>query len=207
MPSISVRAMAEMIRLPASSQVRILSAQKYTKQEPQVFKIPYYQPVLTAIRNFYRSGNNESELADAIVKIQSLPQKTRRENNLRALENFKKSPFVNRQFSVRKNTKLKGGIGGVEFRLSPDLQVIDGGKEKILFFNLKQVVLDQEYAVLATEIAHWILEQNGIKTPISHIEYFDTFSGNSYKTNKRRPSTVKNLRANAKIIETLWPTL
>lgn len=48
MPSLSVRAMAEMLELPAHAQARILREQKYPKQAPQVFRTPYYQPALTS---------------------------------------------------------------------------------------------------------------------------------------------------------------
>lgn len=72
MPSLTVRAMAEMLRQPAYAQARILADQKYPKQEPQVFRTPYYQQALTGVRNFYRSSNNSSEILSALRKIESL---------------------------------------------------------------------------------------------------------------------------------------
>ena len=49
-PRITVRAFAELLNLPAYEQVRILHDQKYPRRQPQVFRVPFYQPALHGIR-------------------------------------------------------------------------------------------------------------------------------------------------------------
>lgn len=57
--------------MPALAQMRILAGQKYPKQEPQVFRTPYYQPALQGIKNYYKAGNAISELTTALSKVEA----------------------------------------------------------------------------------------------------------------------------------------
>lgn len=207
MPSLTVRAMAEMLRQPAYAQARILADQKYPKQEPQVFRTPYYQQALTGIRNFYRSGNNPSQITTALSKIESLGQEARRLNNSRVINSFQKSPIFGRPLVLQKVPHWKSSLGTVEFKLSPDLSVIEDDENRLLFLNFRNAKLDPEIAKLTLEISHWVLESNDIKVPIDHIEYVDLFTDAIYSVTKRRAATTKVVTESAKIIEALWPTL
>ena len=146
MPSLTVRAMAEMLRQPAYAQARILVDQKYPKQEPQVFRTPYYQQALTGIRNFYRSGRNSSQISAALSKIESLGQEARRLNNGRVITSFQKSPLFDRALMLQKVPHWKSSLGSVEFRLSPDLNVTEDDENRLLFLNFRNAKLDPEVA-------------------------------------------------------------
>lgn len=207
MPSLTVRAMAEMLRQPAYAQARILVDQKCPRQEPQVFRTPYYQQALTGIRNFYRSGRNSSQISAALSKIGGLSQETRRLNNERVITSFQKSKIFDRKLSLQKIPRWKSSLGTVEFRLSPDLNVLEGGQSRLLFLNFRNVKLDPEVAKLTSEISHWVLERSGLRIPIGCIEYVDLFTGEIYSVKRRRAATTKAVVESAKIIEALWPTL
>ncbi|HET6804440.1 MAG TPA: hypothetical protein VFH59_03230 [Frateuria sp.] len=199
--------MAEMLRLPAHAQARILAEQKYPKQEPQAFRTPYYQQALVGIRNYFRSGRNVSQISIAMSKIEGLGQEARRLNNGRVMTSFQKSTLAERALILEKVPHWRSSLGTVEFRLSPDLNVLENGENRLLFFNFRNMKFDPEVAKLTAEISHWVLERNGIKMPIDHIEYVDLFSGDIYAIKKRRAATTKAVAESAKIIETLWPTL
>lgn len=207
MPSLTVRSLAELLRLPAYQQMRILSEQKYPKQEPQVFRTPYYSPALTGIRRYFQKDNDPSQLAAAKNNIQSVVLKSKRVNNLRVLDAFSKSEMSGRKLALQPNIKAREVISTVELKLSPDLQTLEDGKPHIFFLNCRAAALDDETAVFTCEIAHRVLEHNGIKVPVSNIEYVDLFTGTTYRANKRRASTMKAVTQNTKIIEALWPTL
>jgi len=207
MPSLSVRSLAEMLNLPAHAQARILAEQKHPKQAPQVFRTPYYQQSLAAIRAFYRSGNQKSELLEFEAKMEGIKQEARRENNLRVLRSFRNSDFAGRTIELLVNKSIKHHIGDVELRLSPDLTGVESGKAKVLFLNFRSQVLDPELARSTIEITHWLLEKAGQERPLKSIQYVDLYEEKTFEISKRRASTVKAVSENLKIIEALWPTL
>lgn len=207
MPSLSVRSLAEMLNLPAHAQARILTEQKHPKQAPQVFRTPYYQQSLAAIRAFYKSGNQKAELLAFETKMEAIKQEARRENNLRVLRSFRKSDFAQRTIQLSTNKNIKYTSGEVELRLSPDLNGIESGKLKLLFLNFRSHALDADVAKNTIEITHWLLEQAGHELPIKNIQYIDLYTETTFEVSKRRASTVKAVSENLKIIETLWPSL
>ena len=207
MPSLTVRSIAEMLQLPAHAQARILREQKYPKQAPQVFRTPYYQPALTGIRRYFRAGNDKAELAVAKTNITLLSRESKREQNSRVLDGFAKSALSKRKLLLQTNPGVRAQMGAVELRLGPDLRVLENGLEEFIFLNCRAQALDSDVAIRTAEIAHWVLEQSGVKIPIGRIEYVDLFTGKSHATTKRRAATTKALIQNFKIIEALWPTL
>lgn len=204
-PSISVRAMAEMLRLPAYEQVRILTEQKYPKQEPQIFRTPYYQPALTGIREFYRLGGNGDALVQARSKSQLVKQLARRTNNIRVLDRFEAGDQARRKLSPQKNFRGNVMLGTVEIRLSGDLTAEEEGNSRLLFYNCRSVPLDKETAKTAIEIAHWAAEACGRPYPRGSIEYVDLHANQVYKAVKKPTKVIQLVRSNVKIIEALWP--
>jgi hypothetical protein len=207
MPSLTVRALSEMLRLPAYAQMRILSDQKYPKKEPQVFRTPYYRPALNGIRSFYKTGNQAAALNAALTKIQGISQDAKRLNNARAIDSFRKSSAARRIFVVTVSPHLAHAINNVEFRLSPDLRVLEDGKPRVLFFNCRAEKLDPELARCTIEVAHWVLENSGTNLPVSGIEFIDLSTGKTHTTKTRRAATVKAVRANVQVISALWDSL
>ncbi|WP_266157246.1 hypothetical protein [Dyella silvatica] len=60
---------------------------------------------------------------------------------------------------------------------------------------------------MTLEIAHWLLEQNGIDIAPRQIEFIDLFSGRLYTIKRRREKTIKLLDENARLIQSLWPSI
>src|SRR5438874_12773070 len=120
MPSLSVRAFAELMGPPAYEYARILHEQKYPKQQPQVFRTPFYLPALSAIRNFYRAENDLTVLAAARQSIGLLKLETRRESNIRVLRSFEHSKQARRRLQVAANPKHVAIVRQVELRLGLD---------------------------------------------------------------------------------------
>jgi hypothetical protein len=205
-PRLTVKAFAEMLRMPAYEQSRVLYDQKYPKQQPQSFRTPYYQRTLSAIRDFYRSGNDPKVLNSAQNDLQNIASATRRSNNVRVLENFLKSSQPKRKLEPLPNRRYSATTGAVEVRLSPDLQALDKGERRIIYFNCRVAPITDEIATRIIEIAHWILAQNKLQMDVDHIEVIDLATGTVHKRKKSRPATIKPINNNAKIIETLWST-
>jgi hypothetical protein len=207
MPSLTVKAAAELLRLPAYEQARILYEQKYPRQQPQTFRTPFYSPVLSAIREYYRAGNDTTVLGRARQNIRNIGLQQRRDANLRVLDCFEGSNQAARSLLPSGHPPLRMAIGSVEIRLALDMSASEGSLAKRFYYNPRVVALDGEVARAAIEIAHWLLEQAGFSTPIRNIEYVDLTGGRVFRTRRRRAATIKRLKANARIIEALWPTI
>lgn len=107
------------------------------------------------------------------------------------INSFQKSPIFGRSLALQKVLHWKASLGSVEFKLSPDLNVIEDAENRLLFLNFRKAKLDPEIAKLTLEISHWVLESNGVEIPIDHIEYVDLFTGEIYSVKKSRSSTTK----------------
>ena len=207
MPSLTVKATAEMLKLPAHAQARILVEQKYPKKGTQVFRTPYYKAALNGISSYFRNDNNTSKIALARSKIKNLNPESKRINNNRVLDHFQKSKLAKRKLELITNSRISAEVNTVEFRLSADFRALEDEQIIVLYTNCRAHVLDPEVARLTLEIAHWVMVQQGDNLKLSQFEYFDLFSNVSYVFNKRRIKTIQALEQNAKIIEALWPTL
>jgi len=208
MPRLSVRAFAEMLVLPAYQQVRILHEQKYPRQQPQSFKIPYYQPALRGIRDYYRSGNSRAELAEARATARALALSSRARHNLRVIDAFARSREARRLLSIQPQPDLiVQAAANLELRLQFDVYGLEGDNPKRLFYNFRSVAIDQDIAKKTLEVAHWILQQNATPVPYDALEYIDLESGDVYRINRTTARTAQLIAANARIISTLWPTI
>lgn len=208
MPSLSTRSFAEMIDKPAFDQIKILHEQKYPKSSPQMFKIPYYSKALTAIRTFYRNKNSLQALSQAVNDIQlNVRQVSKRKNLLRVIDSFRKNPIAKKKFNVKPRKTLTYSKGGVDIRLTFDLNVVESNQTKFIYFNFRNVPIVQELAKKTIEISHYILEQNGLAISIKDIEFIDLPSGKIFHVKSRRKRTIDQFNSNISIVNTLWNTI
>jgi hypothetical protein len=206
-PSLTAKALAAMLQMPAYEQSRVLYDQKYPKQHPQSFRTPYYQKALSGIREYYRSGRNPQVLSSAQNDLQNIGNETRRTNNVRVLENFIKSSQPKRMLEPQPNKRYSAHTGTVEVRLSPDLQALEKGDVRVIYFNCRVAPITDEIAALTIEIANWVLVQNQLQIAVDHVEVVDLATGKVHRRKTVRPSTIKAIKNNGRIIEALWSTV
>jgi hypothetical protein len=207
-PHLTVKALAEMLRLPAYEQSRLLHDQKYPKEQPQSFRTPYYQRALTGIREYYRQGSDGKILSVAKNDLQSIGNVARRTNNLRVLDSFTSSSQPKRKLQPLPNKRYVAKTASVEIRLSPDLQALDKDALRVIYLNCKVAPIGDDIASLTIEIAHWVLSQNDVKLDFDQIEVIDlAAAGKIHRRKAGRPSTIKAIESNGKIIEALWSTV
>jgi hypothetical protein len=207
-PRLTVRAFAELLALPAYAQLRILQEQKYPRNEPQTFKLPYYAPALTAIREYYRADNDARALATARQDIASIKLASKRDNNLRVLHQFEGSKEAVRQLKPHSLFTKTATIGNTVLSLRFDLVASEAGKPRLVFYNCRQSAMDGEIARITLELAHWVLEQQGGTADLKRLQLVDlpsTARAHSYAT--RRPTTMRKAQQTARVIEALWDTI
>ncbi len=206
MPRLTAKAAAELLQLPAYEQIRILTEQKNPRQQPQVFRAPFYAPALRGIREFYRGGNDPLALSQARTRIAGLRLHLRRVNNDRVITAFCASPLASRHLLPVPGLRLTATIGHVDISLSLDLVGHEAGVARYIYYNCRAAPIQPEIARGTIEIAHWVLTEAGSNIPIRQIEYFDFASGRLFRTSARRAGTLKRLKANARLIEAIWPS-
>ena len=207
MPNLTAKAAAELLALPAYEQLRIITEQKYPHRKPNSFRTSFYSPALRAITRFYREGNNPRVIQLAHERLDTLRPDSRRINNRRVLESFAASPQFARQLDIRPSGQYQAAIGDVVIRLAPDILAHDNGSPKVIYYNLRSAAIPPEIARCTIEIAHWIFEANGIRLPITAIEYVDLVENSVHTTARRRKRTIDRLRANAHVISALWDSV
>jgi hypothetical protein len=206
-PRLTVKSIADILRAPESNPSKVLHDQKYPDQDPQRFRTPYYQSVIAGIRRYYNNGNDRRVLAHLRNKLLAIANKSRRENNLRALDSFIASQHANRSFDLSRNSRHSATINEVAISLSADMQAFEDGLLKIVYVNCKAISVDTETAAIIVELAHWVLESNGISISPRQIEVMDIPTGMSLGTSSSRQSTVSSLAGRAKIISSIWEQL
>lgn len=206
-PSLTIRAFAELLNLPVQTQARVLKEQKYPKQGPQAFKMPYYQQALAGIRGFYKAGNDIEKLTRAAEKIETFKQEAKRDNNLRILNSFKQDELSSRKLQIGRVKHLRFTANDVVLRFSPDLNGQENGVERLFLLHYRSKPLDPELARTTLEIVHWTLENLGSPVDTEQLEYIDLFTNRPYFIEERRISTISAVKQGLKIIQELWPTL
>lgn len=204
-PRLSVRAAATFLRLRAVEQMKMLHDQKYPRQTPQVFMQPYYAPPLKGIKSYLVEG--ASSLVDARAEFQRMKQSSRRLHCNRVLESFVQSEHSTRRLVPAAVPRMYAYVRSLELRLSPDLVAKEEGVDKFIYFNFSAKEADPNSARMTLEFAHWLLSENGVDVDPTQLEYIDLFTNVLYKGRKTRKTSMRELDENARLIETLWPTI
>jgi hypothetical protein len=207
MPRISVKAFAELMALPAFEQVRVLYEQKYPKQQPQVFRMPYYAPALRGIREYYEAGRDPMQLRAAEARAAAVRLDSRREHNLRVIRQFEQGSQRNRLLIPGPRHRHSTTLSSVELTLQFDVEGTENGDDRFLLYNTRTTPIGEETAHTTLEIAYWVMEQEGRTAALSSLEYVDLLADRVYRYKKPRPTTLKNAGTNAKVIASLWPTI
>lgn len=206
-PSLSVRAFAELLRLPAYEQVRVLNDQKYPASEPQSFKIPYYQPALKGIRDYYRTSNDPAALGAARAVAKTAKLEARRKHNLRVIAQFEKSVQAKRKLVPKAGADHSLVLSGVLVRLRFDLVAEEGKSLRHILYDPRDTPVDDETARSTLELAAHVLQSSGSPVLPKQLEYVAISSGHSRTITTVRARTMQRIQANAKLIKTLWPTI
>jgi hypothetical protein len=201
-PRLSVRGAAMFIRLPALQQMRLLHDQKYPKQEPQVFKQPYYAPPIKGIKDFLERGG--PGLIDARAQLQRIRTASRRMHCTRVLESFVQSDHAIRGLKPISSPRLYAYVHGLELRLSPDIVAKEGEEDRYIFFNASAKQFDPETARLTLEFAYWLLQENNVDVRPKQVEFIDLFGRAHYSGRNPRKTTLRDLDENARLIESMW---
>jgi len=208
MPRVTAKSMAEMMSLPGHAQVGLLVGQKYPKKAPSSFQVPYYAPAVKAFRDVYRKGEAKDVVAQALASAEAQGNVHRRRNLERAIKAFAQSKSAQRKLFSVAVPRLEAALGAVGIKASPDLQAVDEkGNQVVIYYHCGTLAFDVEAAKRLLEIAHWIYAQNDQELAPRQFEMLDLSSGTLHQIKKVRPSTIKDMKTTAKLIESVWENL
>ena len=128
-------------------------------------------------------------------------------HNTRVLEQFNSSSEARRRIRPTPNRRLGMTVGTVNVRLSPHLSGATDSGDHVLYYNFRAAPLDGETARMTLELAHWLLQSNGITLPLRVVEYVDLQGRSVHRTSRLRPTTRRRAQQTAKIISTLWDSI
>lgn len=205
-PALTVRAFAEMLELPMYQQLRILTEQKYPRRHPTPYRIPFYQPAIAAIRDFHASGGQRRVLHQAMNSIQgSTMVDAKKRNNTRVIRSFQRCGQIRRQLVIQPRRRTAVMFHGISLKYIPDLAGTERGRDKHIFYNVRQASVTPGIARTTLELAHWVLSSSGLHVPLSDIEFVDLADrGRVHRINRVRQQTIRRSTQNARAIVHLW---
>jgi hypothetical protein len=196
-PRLSVRTAALFVRMPAVEQWKVLQEQKF----PHPFKPQFYRASREAMSRVL-----EGDYASARARAQRPSRPTERMHNMRVVESLITS-LRERQLKPASQKRYSLDLVGLELKLSPDLFAYEGVEERYMYFNYTTKQFDPEAARMTLELAHWVLEHNGVKVKPRQLEFYDLFTGALHTGKTCRARTKRLLEENAKLIESMWPAI
>jgi len=209
-PSLTVRAFGRLLESPLHEYEQLLLEQKYPRRKPTSYRIPYYSSALAAIRRYFRSNRQLAVLQQDIANIQASGMRPRHrvENNVRALRAFA-------QYGVHRRRKLAvqpvgvtdSTMQGVNLRFAPDLPATEGGNQMFILYNCRNAPVPTDVAKATLELAHWVLQKNGILVPTNALGYVDLFERKTHRIQQVRNRTIQRARQCARVVAQMWPTL
>ena len=208
MPSLTVKAFAELIHTPMYGQLRILNEQKHPNQAPGFFKIQYYRPALTVIRRYFLNGNNLAHLPAHGTAIPGVGTTEHRiENNLRAITAFRNGSQRNRTLAIHEPQTWELTLANVTVRATPDLIITENNNQGYVLFDCREKPPEQEIIRTTVELLHHSLAGHGIVCPLRRIEYIHLESDTVHRWNTPRQQTINRATQTAEAIETLWDSI
>lgn len=209
-PSLTVRAFARLLESPLHEYEQLLLEQKYPRRKPTSYRIPYYSSALAAIRRYFRSNRQSAVIQQAIVDIQASGMKPahRVQNNVRALRSFAQyRAHRRRNLTIQALDSTEANMQGVALRFTPDLPATEGGDQVFLIYNCRNASVLDQVARATLELAHWVLQRNGIAVPASTLGYVDLSARKTHRIQRVRDRTIRRARQCARVVAQMWPTL
>jgi len=209
-PSVSIRVFAEMMELPPYQLFPRLRDQKYPKDAPAYYKIPFYREALGAIRNYYRQGRKLQVLNDAVVRIRTSATMTERRKgpNIRLIHAFQNSSQARRPLLVQPLQAFSDTLNGITLRYSPNLVAKHGQQELIIMYNYRQAPMPAPLAKTTLELAYLVASGSGLNMTNVSVELIDlAFRRRVYKLKGIRSSTLRKAQHAARVIANLWPQI
>ena len=207
MPSISVRAYAELIHTPLYGQLRILQEQKYPKQAPGIFKIQYYRPALLHITKFYRTGEPTNLPSNKNDLMGVGENEARIDHNFRVISKFRQGSQIDREFVLRPAPSFERTFGKMTIRATPDFVVDEDGTIKYLLYDMRSIEPDEEIIRTTVELFHYIASKNGVESPMSNVEYICVDCNKVFRWKNHRERTIKRARSTSSAIRALWDSI
>ena len=210
-PSLTVRAFAELMNMSLYQLRAYLVDYKYPKKGQAPFRIPYYRSALGAIRSYYRSGNQAQALAHAIARISSSKlTPVCKAHNIRVVRAFQASSQARRRLVPQVLAPMSATFHGLTLRHSPELYATLGAQAKDvhILYNFRDQPITRDITVVTLELLHWLLGNTGHQLGSASLEFVDlTSRSRIYRLGNVRPRTLHRARVTAQGIVHLWPTI
>ncbi|MBS0204432.1 MAG: hypothetical protein JSS49_16130 [Planctomycetes bacterium] len=210
MPELTVKALAEFATKPIADQMRILAEQKRPAAGAAQFMTHYYNPTRLALRRYFRTGRNLNTFQTAIVDVTNGGGPDhKRDHNVRAIQSILAHPgLVTRNCTARPPQTYTATHGGVDLRLHPDLETLEGATVRYSAVNYTLQPVDPELARRTLELMYWLLDLRGIALNPGDCELIDLQAAVTHINNKvPRVRTIKNAQQNLLAINQLWPII
>jgi hypothetical protein len=163
---------------------------------------------LTAIRAYYRSGNDLDVVNTAIAQVQKSESiRAKIEHNVAVLRSFAQGNQRGRRLTPEPGTRSVVNLAGLDLRFTPDLVAAENGLRKYLLFNLRAADPTPEVARTILELACHVVSSSGGECSPRNFEFISIRSDRVQRITQVRRGTLNRARQSARGILQLWPAI
>lgn len=208
MIKLSLKGFAKYMTANSAQQRKILKDYKYPEPEGQAMAT-YYREARDFIQTYHKNDQppdwliGKAQNLSAIAISSSGGTKTRLQNNARAVRQYTKN-FSNRKFDILTDISLPLSLGSVQITVSPDLHVIEKGKERIIKLEFAINEPNPKLARIICQAMFEVQQTAGMGMSSSSICFLDVPRAKEYKGARLRSRLLKEMDAACKNIAAIW---
>ncbi len=211
MITLTVKGLANYITSAPAAQQRVLRDFKYPKEDEATAKRLYYRDATERISAFHR-GKDRSWLlaeADSLAKLAALnggPAGVRLRHNARAVRQYEQA-FGDRIYDVHAPTKLSLVWSGVRVKVTPDLDVEEKGKRRLIKLDFSEEEPSTEIVKIVSQIMFESAASSGLDIPAGSVLYVDVCRGREHRGARLGARVRRDIEAACETIAQVWDSI
>jgi hypothetical protein len=209
---LSVKGLAKYMTSGAAAQRKVLRDFKYPREdEPMAMRL-YYEDACDCIETFLRGGYDRQWLraeGDTLaIRAAGVGgrQRARLHHNARAVRQYEQY-FGGRRLQLQASLNLAIEFSGVQIKVVPDLNVIEGTKAKIIKLEFSLTPPSDELIAIVVQTMFEAATGQVSDLSPSSVLLFDVPRGAERRGARMRSRTLREIEAACQTIATIWDTI
>lgn len=211
MIQISVKGLAKFMHSAPATQRKVLRDFKYPDPEGAA-QAKYYREARKTIVAYHQGDHDsgwlirKADQLDLRGSHQGGRSEVRLRNNARGLRHYAKA-LGDKDYEVLADLRLDVEYGPVRIKVTPELHVVEKGKEKIIKLDFAKPTPDPRLVKTITQVMFEAAEQNSLPIAPSGILYIDVTRGKIHKGARIGARLSKDIEAACQNMAAIWERL
>jgi hypothetical protein len=211
MIQITLKGLAKFMTATPANQRKILHDYKYPKEEGQAMA-QYYKEARDIIYSFHKNKHPKQWLGGKAEELRKLAagisggSSRRLSNNARAIEQYGAN-FPDRNAEVLQNFDVSMTNQNLRIKITPDLHICEGGKEKIVKLEFSKIEPTSELTKIICQAMYEAAARSGRSFAPACVLYLDVPRGLEHRGARQGSRMKGEIEAACKNIVSMWPSI